>query len=73
MRRAADYRKAATGFASGTERGLTDWLMLLSSRALQAGAREARVDRGCQRSSRQAEPDNNMKRAATRTFRLAAR
>ncbi len=40
MRRAADYRKAADGFASGTEAGLTDWL-LTSCRALQGGAREA--------------------------------
>ncbi len=40
MRRAADYRKAAQGFASGTETGLTEWL-LLSCRAMQAGAREA--------------------------------
>ena len=40
MRRAADYRDAARGFAAGTEQGLTEWL-LLSCRALQAGAREA--------------------------------
>ncbi|WP_197378988.1 oxidoreductase [Mycolicibacterium mengxianglii] len=40
MRRAAEYREAATGFASGTESGLTQWL-LLHCRALQAGAREA--------------------------------
>ncbi|CAJ1495201.1 oxidoreductase [[Mycobacterium] burgundiense] len=40
MRRAADYRSAAAGFAAGTERGLTDWL-LLSCRAMQEGAREA--------------------------------
>ncbi len=40
MRRAGDYREAAAGFAAGTEAGLTQWLML-SCRALQAGAREA--------------------------------
>lgn len=40
MRRAAEYRDAARGFASGTEKGLTEWL-LLHCRALQAGAREA--------------------------------
>ncbi|CAN5707712.1 hypothetical protein BH09ACT8_BH09ACT8_44310 [soil metagenome] len=40
MRRAAEYRTAAAGFASGTAQGLTDWLMM-SCRALQAGAREA--------------------------------
>ena len=40
MRRADDYRKGALAFASGTEQGLTEWL-LLSCRALQAGAREA--------------------------------
>lgn len=40
MRRAADYRAAAAGFAAGTEQGLTDWL-LLTCRALQEGAREA--------------------------------
>ncbi len=40
MRRAADYRKAAESFAGGTERGLTEWL-LLSCRAMQEGAREA--------------------------------
>jgi hypothetical protein len=40
MRRAADYRKAAQGFAAGTRTGLTEWL-LLSSRAMQEGAREA--------------------------------
>jgi hypothetical protein len=40
MRRAAEYREAARGFASGTEKGLTEWL-LLQCRALQAGAREA--------------------------------
>ena len=40
MRRSADYRAAAAGFAAGTEQGLTDWLVL-SCRALQEGAREA--------------------------------
>jgi hypothetical protein len=40
MRRAAEYRSAAHGFTAGTEQGLTEWL-LLSCRALQAGAREA--------------------------------
>ncbi len=40
MRRAADYREAAQGFASGTEDGLTRWLVL-TCRALQEGAREA--------------------------------
>lgn len=40
MRRADDYRKGALAFASGTEQGLTEWL-LLGCRALQAGAREA--------------------------------
>lgn len=40
MRRAAEYRSAAAGFASGTAQGLTDWLVL-SCRAWQAGAREA--------------------------------
>ncbi|GFG55936.1 hypothetical protein MMUR_00720 [Mycolicibacterium murale] len=40
MRRAAEYRAAAQGFATGTEKGLTEWL-LLHCRALQAGAREA--------------------------------
>jgi hypothetical protein len=40
MRRAAEYRDAARGFATGTEKGLTAWL-LLHCRGLQAGAREA--------------------------------
>lgn len=40
MRRAADYREAARGFASGSADGLTRWL-LLGCRALQEGAREA--------------------------------
>lgn len=40
MRQSGDYRAAARGFASGTADGLTAWL-LLSCRALQAGAREA--------------------------------
>jgi hypothetical protein len=40
MRRAADYRNAAQGFASGSQDGLTRWLALCC-RALQEGAREA--------------------------------
>lgn len=40
MRQSGDYRAAARGFASGTPDGLTAWL-LMSCRALQAGAREA--------------------------------
>lgn len=40
MRRAADYREAAQGFASGSEAGLTKWLVS-HCRALQDGAREA--------------------------------
>jgi hypothetical protein len=40
MRQSGDYRAAARGFASGTADGLTAWL-LLSCRALNAGAREA--------------------------------
>jgi len=40
MRRAADYRDAARGFAAGTEDGLARWLVL-HCRALQEGAREA--------------------------------
>ena len=40
MRRAAEYHDAARGFATGTEKGLTGWL-LLHCRALQAGAQEA--------------------------------
>ena len=40
MRHSSDYRAAARGFASGTPDGLTAWLVL-SGRALDAGAREA--------------------------------
>jgi hypothetical protein len=40
MRRSGDYRTAARGFASGTPDGLAAWLVL-SSEALNAGAREA--------------------------------
>lgn len=40
MRRPGDYRSAAADFASGTEQGLRDWI-LLSCRAMQDGAREA--------------------------------
>lgn len=40
MRRSADYREAAQGFASGSEPGLTRWLVF-TCRALQEGAREA--------------------------------
>jgi hypothetical protein len=40
MRRAAEYRSAAQGFAAGTEKGLTEWL-LTTCRALHAGAKEA--------------------------------
>jgi hypothetical protein len=40
MRHSDDYRAAARGFASGTPDGLAAWLVL-SSRALHAGAREA--------------------------------
>ena len=40
MRRAADYRDAVRAFASGSEAGLTHWLVF-SCRALQEGAREA--------------------------------
>lgn len=40
MRRSADYREAARAFATGTEEGLTSWLVLVC-RALQEGAREA--------------------------------
>ncbi len=40
MRNSGDYRAAARGFASGTPDGLTAWLVL-NSRALRAGAREA--------------------------------
>src|SRR5271170_5248970 len=40
MRRAADYRDAAHGFAEGTPEGMTAWLVL-SCRALRTGAQEA--------------------------------
>jgi hypothetical protein len=40
MQRSGDYRAAARGFSSGTPDGLTAWLVL-SARALHAGAREA--------------------------------
>ena len=40
MRHSGDYGAAARGFSSGTTDGLTAWL-LMSSRALHAGAREA--------------------------------
>ena len=40
MRHSGDYRAAARGFASGTPDGLAAWLVL-SCRALRAGAREA--------------------------------
>lgn len=40
MRESGQYRAAARGFASGTPDGLAAWL-ILSSRALHAGAREA--------------------------------
>lgn len=40
MRRTAEYRAAARGFAAGTPDGLATWL-LLSCRAFEAGAREA--------------------------------
>jgi hypothetical protein len=40
MRQSGEYRGAARGFASGTPDGLTAWLVL-SCRALHAGAREA--------------------------------
>jgi hypothetical protein len=40
MTQQRDYRAAAQGFASGTRDGLTTWLML-TARALHAGAREA--------------------------------
>jgi hypothetical protein len=40
MRQSGDYRAAARGFSSGTADGLTAWI-LLSCRALHAGAREA--------------------------------
>ena len=40
MRQSGDYRAAARGFSSGTPDGLTAWV-LMSCRALRAGAREA--------------------------------
>ncbi|WP_333891243.1 oxidoreductase [Mycolicibacterium gadium] len=40
MRQSGDYRAAERGFASGTPDGLTAWV-LMSCRALHAGAREA--------------------------------
>jgi len=40
MRQSGDYRAAARGFSSGTPDGLAAWLVL-SCRALHAGAREA--------------------------------
>lgn len=40
MRRAADYREAARGFAAGTADGMTAWLVL-SCRAMRTGAQEA--------------------------------
>jgi hypothetical protein len=40
MRRAADYRDAARGFATGTSGGMAAWLVLCC-RALKAGAKEA--------------------------------
>ncbi|HZA11996.1 oxidoreductase [Mycobacterium sp.] len=40
MRNTADYRAAAQAFATGSARGVGDWL-LLCCRALEAGAREA--------------------------------
>jgi hypothetical protein len=40
MRRVADYRDAAHGFAAGTPEGMTAWLMLCC-RAMQTGAHEA--------------------------------
>jgi hypothetical protein len=40
MRQSGDYRAAARGFASGTPDGLAAWLVL-TCRALHAGAREA--------------------------------
>lgn len=40
MRQSGDYAAAARGFSSGTPDGLTAWI-LLSCRALHAGAREA--------------------------------
>ena len=40
MRRAGDYREAMAGFAAGTPKGMTDWLVL-SCRAMRTGAQEA--------------------------------
>jgi hypothetical protein len=40
MRRAADYRDAARGFAAGTPDGMAAWLVLCC-RAMRAGAQEA--------------------------------
>jgi hypothetical protein len=40
MRRAADYRDAARGFAEGTPEGMAAWLVL-SCRAMRVGAQEA--------------------------------
>lgn len=40
MRRAADYRDAAAGFASGTPDGMASWLVLCC-RAMRTGAQEA--------------------------------
>ncbi|MGE3288217.1 MAG: oxidoreductase [Pseudonocardia sp.] len=39
LRRAADYRRAAQGFASGTREGLTEWLLHCCAQ-WEAGARE---------------------------------
>jgi hypothetical protein len=40
MRRAADYRDAARGFAAGTPNGMAAWLVLCC-RAMRDGAQEA--------------------------------
>ncbi|MGA8545078.1 MAG: oxidoreductase, partial [Mycobacterium sp.] len=40
MRRAADYRDAASGFAAGTPNGMSAWLVLCC-RAMRDGAQEA--------------------------------
>jgi hypothetical protein len=40
MRRSADYRDAARGFAAGTPEGIADWLVLCC-RAMRDGAQEA--------------------------------
>lgn len=40
LRRADRYRAAAAGFATGTEEGLADWIVLCCE-AVEAGAREA--------------------------------